>query len=88
MFPLQENYDIMKDAILLREAMVPYIYSNARYAYDEGELMACKAYERILWGTMYSGLSLLRPMYYNFPESTEAYKFNKQVLCLMQRYKS
>lgn len=81
MFPLQENYDIMKDAILLREAMVPYIYSNARYAYDEGELMV--AYDHKLWGTMYSGLSLLRPMYYNFPESTEAYKFNKQVLCLI-----
>ncbi len=29
----------MKDGILLREALVPYIYSNARYAYDEGMFM-------------------------------------------------
>ena len=27
---------IMKEAFLLRESLVPYIYSNARHAYDEG----------------------------------------------------
>jgi len=33
----------MHKAMVLRASLVPYIYSNARYAYDEGEqyLIAC-----------------------------------------------
>ena len=35
----QENYEVMRQAIRLRASLVPYIYSHARYAYDEGNLM-------------------------------------------------
>ena len=31
------NYEIMHKAMVLRASLVPYIYSNARYAYDEGK---------------------------------------------------
>jgi len=58
------NCEIMCKAMILRASLVPYIYSNARYAYDEG-------------------LSLLRPMYYEFPESPEAYTFDHQVKVLL-----
>ncbi len=58
---IQENYEIMRDFIILRASLVPYIYSNARTAYDEG-------------------ISLLRPMYYDFPEKDNAYTYDKQVL--------
>lgn len=30
-----------------------------------------------------TGLSLLRPMYYEFPESPEAYTFDKQVVIIL-----
>ena len=46
--------------MVLRAALVPYTYTNARMAYDEG-------------------LSLLRSMYYEFPEEDNAYMFDKQV---------
>ena len=32
----QENYEIMRKFIILRASLVPYSYSNARTAYDEG----------------------------------------------------
>ena len=32
----QENYEIMRKFIILRSSLVPYSYSNARTAYDEG----------------------------------------------------
>ena len=57
---LQVNYEIMRRSMVLRAALVPYIYTHAREAYDEG-------------------LSLLRPMYYEFPEEDNAYMFDKQV---------
>ena len=57
---MQENYEIMRRSMVLRAALVPYIYTHAREAYDEG-------------------LSLLRPMYYEFPEEDNAYIFDKQV---------
>jgi alpha-glucosidase (family GH31 glycosyl hydrolase) len=44
----------MRSAFLLRYALVPYIYTAAREAYD-------------------TGVSLLHPLYYDFPESDEAY---------------
>ena len=39
----QENYEIMKKFIVLRSSLVPYSYSNARTAYDEGMIL-CKLY--------------------------------------------
>eukprot|EP00698_Gefionella_okellyi_P018500 TRINITY_DN5552_c0_g1_i1.p1 TRINITY_DN5552_c0_g1~~TRINITY_DN5552_c0_g1_i1.p1 ORF type:complete len:938 (-),score=168.17 TRINITY_DN5552_c0_g1_i1:17-2830(-) len=53
------NYVIMRDALKLRAAMVPYIYTYARIAHE-------------------SGIGLLRPMYYEWPEDDEAYTFDHQ----------
>jgi len=47
--------EIMRDDYLLRYALIPYIYTAARQAYD-------------------TGISLLRPMYYDYPEAAEAYE--------------
>ncbi len=47
--------ETMRDAYLLRYALIPYIYTAAREAYD-------------------SGISLLRPLYYEYPEAPEAYE--------------
>jgi hypothetical protein len=49
------NFEQMRDALKLRYAMIPYIYSYSRKAYD-------------------TGLSLCRPLYYEFSEASEAYK--------------
>lgn len=53
--------DYMRDAFRLRYAMIPYIYTASRQAYD-------------------TGISLLRPMYYDHPESGEAYQFKDQYM--------
>ena len=52
---------VMRDAFLLRYAMIPYIYTESREAYD-------------------SGVSLCRPMYYDYPEKGEAYSFKDQYM--------
>ena len=52
---------IMAEALRLRYEMVPYIYSEARAAYD-------------------TGLSLCRPLYYDWPEHDEAYRARDQYL--------
>jgi len=54
-------YDAMREAVLRRYALIPYIYSAAREAYD-------------------TGVSLLRPMYYDYPEAAEAYRYPGQYL--------
>lgn len=46
----------MRDAVLLRYSLIPYIYTMSREAYD-------------------TGVSLCRPMYYEYPEAPEAYEF-------------
>ena len=48
------NFELMKQAIELRYALVPYIYTQARVAYD-------------------TGISLCRPLYYEWPEVENAY---------------
>ena len=57
----EENYRAMRDAVLLRYALIPYIYGAARTAYD-------------------TGISLCRPMYYDHPETDEAYAFTGQYM--------
>ncbi len=47
--------EVMRDAFLLRYALIPYIYTAARKAYDRG-------------------LSICRPLYYDWPENPEAYQ--------------
>jgi alpha-glucosidase len=51
----------MRDSYLLRYALIPYIYTAAREAYD-------------------TGISLLRPMYYDWPEAPEAYEFKDEYM--------
>jgi len=52
---------VMRDAFLLRYALIPYIYTAARQAYD-------------------TGISLCRPLYYDFPENGQAYQFKDQYM--------
>ena len=56
-----EYFLMMRDAILLRYAMVPYIYTAARQTYE-------------------GGISICRPMYYDYPDQKEAYDFKDQYL--------
>jgi hypothetical protein len=55
------NFPLMREAIALRYALIPYIYTFARYAYD-------------------TGISLCRPMYYDYPEQEEAYRYEGQYM--------
>jgi len=56
-----EYAEIMRNAFLLRYALIPYIYTAAREAYD-------------------TGVSLCRPLYYDYPEANEAYEFKDEYL--------
>ncbi|MGI9103063.1 MAG: TIM-barrel domain-containing protein [Terriglobales bacterium] len=53
--------EIMRDSFLLRYALIPYIYTAARQAYD-------------------TGISLLRPLYYDWPDAPEAYEFKNEYM--------
>ena len=57
MYPNQ--FEMMRDAIYTRYQLEPYIYQNARNAYD-------------------NGISICRPMYYDYPEEDKAYSFKHQ----------
>eukprot|EP01052_Picozoa_sp_SAG31_P062982 SAG31_NODE_21944_length_537_cov_1.123288_2_plen_62_part_01 len=48
------HFEQMKDAMVLRNSLAPYIYTAARQHYD-------------------SGVSLLRPLYWEHPEDDAAY---------------
>lgn len=56
-----EQLPIIRQAVELRYALAPYIYSAARQAYD-------------------TGISPCRPLYYDFPESVEAYDCRGQYM--------
>jgi alpha-glucosidase (family GH31 glycosyl hydrolase) len=49
--------EAMRSALLLRRALVPYIYGAARETYE-------------------TGISICHPLYYDYPESQEAYDAN------------
>lgn len=51
----------MRDAVILRYKLVPYIYTASREAYD-------------------TGVSLMRPMYYSWPEAGSAYRFRNEYM--------
>jgi alpha-glucosidase len=51
-----EYADVMREAFQLRYALIPYIYTAARLAYD-------------------SGVALVHPLYYDWPDSDQAYAF-------------
>jgi alpha-glucosidase (family GH31 glycosyl hydrolase) len=53
-----EQYaEIMRNALLLRHSLIPYIYTAARETYD-------------------TGISICHPLYYDYPDSPEAYDAN------------
>jgi alpha-glucosidase (family GH31 glycosyl hydrolase) len=54
-------FTVMRDAYRLRYAMIPYIYTEARKAYD-------------------SGVSIVRPMYHDYPLASEAYVSTAQYM--------
>lgn len=56
-----EFMPVVSKAIRQRYELVPYIYSNARKAYE-------------------TGVSLCRPLYYDYPESDEAYSYRNEYL--------
>jgi hypothetical protein len=56
-----EYTDIVRDIIQQRRQMIPYIYTMARKAHDEG-------------------LSLCRPLYYDWPDCPEAYSFRNEYM--------
>lgn len=55
------HVNIIRQTVYQRYQLVPYIYTMARKAYDEG-------------------ISLCRPLYYDYPESPEAYDFKTQYM--------
>ena len=55
------NFASMLEAVRLRYALVPYIYTYARELYD-------------------TGVSLCRPMYYDYPDANEAYTYENQYM--------
>lgn len=56
-----EYTDIVRNTIHQRREMIPYIYTMARKAHDEG-------------------LSLCRPLYYEWPDCQEAYSFRNEYM--------
>lgn len=54
-------FDALYDAIHLRYALAPYIYTMARETYD-------------------TGISLCRPMYYDYPKDENAYTFKNEYM--------
>lgn len=50
------NFSKLRDAVKLRYALFPYIYTMARETYD-------------------TGIGMCRPLYYEYPENEEAYKY-------------
>lgn len=55
------NFPTMREAVKLRYALFPYIYTAAREAYD-------------------TGISICRPLYYNFPDVEEAYSYEGEYM--------
>ena len=56
-----EYFLTMRDAFLLRYALIPYLYTASREAYD-------------------TGVSVCRPMFYDYPEASEAYEFKHEYM--------
>lgn len=56
-----KNVDLQRQAFQLRYALVPYIYTHAREAYE-------------------TGVSICRPLYYEWPEENKAYSVEDEYL--------
>lgn len=55
------NFPTMREAVKLRYALFPYIYTMARQTYD-------------------TGVSICRPLYYEFPDAEEAYTYENEYM--------
>ena len=55
------NFPLLLETVKLRYALMPYIYTAARQAYD-------------------TGVSLCRPLYYEWPEANNAYLFEDEYM--------
>lgn len=56
-----DYFDALRNVVLLRYQLAPYVYTMARETYD-------------------TGISLCRPMYYDYPETKEAYDFKNEYM--------
>ena len=56
-----DNFPLLLETVKLRYALMPYIYTAARQAYD-------------------TGVSLCRPLYYEWPEAENAYLFEDEYM--------
>ena len=56
-----EHFEILRNIVLQRYRIAPYVYTMARKTHDEG-------------------LSLCRPMYYDYPENQEAYDYKDEYM--------
>jgi len=56
-----DNFPLLLETVKLRYALMPYIYTAARQAYD-------------------TGVSLCRPLYYEWPEQNNAYLFEDEYM--------
>ena len=56
-----DNFPLLLDAVRLRYAIFPYLYTAARETYD-------------------TGVGMTRPLYYDYPEENNAYKFEDEFL--------
>ena len=55
------NFTQLRETVILRYALFPYIYTYARQAYD-------------------TGISICRPLYYEWPEENNAYSYENEYL--------
>ena len=55
------NFTQLRETVILRYALFPYIYTSAREAYD-------------------TGVGICRPLYYQWPETSEAYRYEDEYL--------
>lgn len=70
----------MRKAMRHRAAMVPYIYTEARAAYDTGATYSVHV-NTLIKATLlfsHSGLGIIKPMYYWAPEHPQAYSYKDQ----------
>ena len=56
-----DYFEALRNSILFRYQLAPYIYTMARETYD-------------------NGISICRPMYYDYPEAKEAYDFKSEYM--------
>ena len=54
-------FKAIRAALMIRSALIPYIYTQTKWAHD-------------------TGVSIIRPLYYDYPKLDEAYKARQQYM--------